>query len=247
MAYTVLITGANRGIGKDLLKLYLNLPQTTTIAAVRSLTHPSVDEIRNLPVASGSELIVVKIDSGSFGDAKDAATVLQGQYAITNLDTVIANAGIGKDWSLVAQTAIEEVEDHFKINSVGPFALYLAMRPLLLASADPKFVVLSTELGSIGLQGERKIQDVAYGMSKAAVNFFVGKLHHEEPKLIAFPIHPGWVKTTLGNAIAETLGMREAPTTQEQSAAGIFEQVEKSTKAETSGRFITFEGKDIPW
>ncbi|RSL85275.1 hypothetical protein CDV31_016585 [Fusarium ambrosium] len=210
MAYTVLITGANRGIGKDLLKLYLNLPQTTTIAAVRSLTHPSVDEIRNLPVASGSELIVVKIDS----------------------DTVIANAGIGKDWSLVAQTAIDEVEDHFKINSVGPFALYLAMRPLLLASADPKFVVLSTELGSIGLQGERKIQDVAYAKADC--------ISHS-------PRGRRWVKTTLGNAIAETLGMREAPTTQEQSAAGIFDQVEKSTKAETSGRFITFEGKDIPW
>ncbi|KAM6529897.1 hypothetical protein FALCPG4_008022 [Fusarium falciforme] len=247
MAYTVLITGANRGIGRDLLKLYLNLPQTTAIAAVRNLAHPSVDDLRSLSVASGSRLIVVKIDSAFLEDPKGAVAVLRDEHGITQLDTVIANAGIGKDWSLVAQTDITEVEDHFKINSVGPFALYLATRSLLLASANPKFIVLSTELGSIGLQGERKIQDVAYGMSKAAVNFFVGKLHHEEPKLIAFPIHPGWVKTSLGNAIAETLGMKEAPTTQEQSAAGIFEQVEKSTKAETSGRFITFEGKDIPW
>ncbi|KAI8663509.1 hypothetical protein NCS57_00952200 [Fusarium keratoplasticum] len=251
MAYTVLITGANRGIGRDLLKLYLNLPQTTAIAAVRNLAHPSVDDLRSLPVASGSRLIVVKIDSAFLEDPKDAVAVLRNEHGITQLDTIIANAGIGKDWSLVAQTDIAEVEDHFKINSVGPFTLYLATRSLLLASANPKFIVLSTELGSIGLQGERKIQDVAYGMSKAAVNFFVGKLHHEEPKLTAFPIHPGWVKTSLGNAIAETLGMKEAPTTQEQSAAGIFEQVsskvEKSTKAETSGRFITFEGKDIPW
>ncbi|RSL74753.1 hypothetical protein CEP53_000022 [Fusarium sp. AF-6] len=102
MAYNVLITGANRGIGKDLLKLYLSLPQTTAIAAVRSLSHPSVDEIRDLPVASGTRLIVVKIDSASMEDPKDAATVLQDQYAITKLDTVIANAGIRKGWSLVA-------------------------------------------------------------------------------------------------------------------------------------------------
>ncbi|RSL53417.1 hypothetical protein CEP54_010416 [Fusarium duplospermum] len=73
-------------------------------------------------------------------------------YGIAKLDTIIANAGIGNDWSLVAQTAIDEVESHFKVNSVGPFALYLAMRPMLLASAEPKFVVISTELGSIGLQ-----------------------------------------------------------------------------------------------
>jgi norsolorinic acid ketoreductase len=175
------------------LKLYLNLPQTTAIAAVRNLDHPSVEDLRSLPVSSGSRLIVVKIDSAFLEDPKDAVAVLRDQYGITQLDTVIANAGIGKDWSLVAQTDIAEVEDHFKINSVGPFALYLATRSLLLASENPKFVVLSTELGSIGLQGERKIQDVAYGMSKAAVNFFVGKLHHEEPKLTAFPIHPGSV------------------------------------------------------
>lgn len=215
MAYTVLITGANRGtygpsdvcclltcskqlgIGRDLLKLYLNLPQTTAIAAVRNLAHPSVDDLRSLPFASSSRLIVVKIDSAFPEDPKDAVAVLRDQHGITQLDTVIANAGIGKDWSLIAQTDIAEVEDHFKINSVGPFALYLATRPLILASENPKFVVLSTELGSIGLQGERKIQDVAYGMSKAAVNFFIGKLHHEEPKLTAFPIHPGSVSLVM--------------------------------------------------
>ncbi|KAJ3541907.1 hypothetical protein NM208_g4373 [Fusarium decemcellulare] len=247
MAYTVLITGANRGIGRDLLKLYLNRSNTIVIAALRDLGHPSAEEIRGLPMASGSQLIIVKIDSGSLVDPEVAVKELQSCNGIQNIDTVIANAGIGKDWNLVAQTPINEVEDHLKINSVGPFALYLAVRPLLHASVNPRFVVLSTELGSIGLLGERKIKDVAYGMSKAAINFFVAKLHVEEPALITFPIHPGWVKTALGNAIAETLGLKEAPTTQEQSAAGIFDQVEKSTKEETSGRFITYEGKDIPW
>ncbi|KAH6873947.1 hypothetical protein B0T10DRAFT_610904 [Thelonectria olida] len=247
MTYNVLITGANRGIGRNLLKLYLNRPNTTAIAAVRDIGHPSVEEIRGLPVASGSRLITIKIDSASLTDPEDAVKALQSHYGFTKLDTVIANAGIGKDWNLVAKTPISEVEDHLRINSVGPFALYLAVRSLLLTSSNPRFVVVSTTLGSIGLQNEMKIQDAAYGMSKAAVNFFVGKVHHEEPTLIAFPIHPGWVSTDLGNAIAVTLGMKEAPNTQEQSADGIFKQVEKSTKADTSGRFITFEGENIPW
>ncbi|KAH6881066.1 hypothetical protein B0T10DRAFT_518760 [Thelonectria olida] len=247
MTYNVLITGANRGIGKNLLKLYLNRPNTTAIAAVRDVEHPTVDEIRKLPVASGSRLITIKIDSTSLTDPAAAAKALQSHYGITQLDTVIANAGIGKDWNLVAETPVNEVEDHFKVNSVGPFALYLGVRSLLLASSNPRFVVVSTTLGSVGLQSEMKIQDVAYGMSKAALNFFVGKVHQEEPTLTAFPIHPGWVSTDMGNGVAVILGMKEAPTTQDESSTGIFEQVENSTKAETSGRFVSFDGKELPW
>ncbi|KAH6967595.1 hypothetical protein BKA56DRAFT_559318 [Ilyonectria sp. MPI-CAGE-AT-0026] len=247
MGATILITGANRGIGKSILKHYVAIPSINVVAAVRDPNHESVNELRNLPLASGSRLVVVKIDSGSPTSAEEAVKELRDQHDVTQLDTVIANAGIGKNWELIAQTPIREVEDHFKINSVGPFALYLAVRDLLLKSPKPKFVVLSTELGSIGLLSDRPIKDVAYGMSKAAINFFVAKLHQEEPKLVAFPIHPGWVKTPLGNSIALTLGMQEAPTTEGQSAAGIFEQIEKATREGTSGRFITYEGVDIPW
>ncbi|XHF98116.1 hypothetical protein AWENTII_001687 [Aspergillus wentii] len=46
-------------------------------------------------------------------------------------------------------------------------------------------------------------------MSKAAVNFFTAKIHHENPRLIAFPIHPGWVKTELGNSIATAIGRQK--------------------------------------
>jgi norsolorinic acid ketoreductase len=153
--------------------------------------HPSVNEIRKLPVATGSRHIVVKIDSNSLTDAEAAAKQLQSSFGITKLDTVIANAGIGTSWDPVARTPLQEVQNHFHTNAVGPFSLYLAMRSLLLASPKPRFVVVSTVLGSIGDQGNRPIPDVAYGMSKAAVNFFVSKIHHEEPKIIAFPIHPG--------------------------------------------------------
>jgi norsolorinic acid ketoreductase len=133
----------------------------------------------------------VKIDSTSPVDAEAAVEKLQSQFGITKLDTVIANAGMGKHWDVIARTPVSEVEDHFATNAVGPVTLFLATRSLLLAAQKPRFVVISTELGSIGLQGQRKIPDVAYGMSKAAVNFFVNKLHHEEAGIIAFPIHPG--------------------------------------------------------
>ena len=92
----------------------------------------------------------------SSADAETAVEKLQSQFGITKLDTVIANAGIGKHWDIIARTPIQEVEDHLQTNSVGPFNLYLAVISLLLASQKPRFVVISTVLGSIGLQGERQ-------------------------------------------------------------------------------------------
>ncbi|KAH7305304.1 hypothetical protein B0I35DRAFT_114883 [Stachybotrys elegans] len=247
MSSSVLITGANRGIGKAILSIYLSQPGRTVISGVRDVNHPSVAELRTLPVGTGSKLIVVKIDSTVPSDAQAAVSELKALHGITKLDTVIANAGVGKFWGLVADTPISEVEDHFKVNSIGPFALYLAVRSLLLAAREPRFVVVSTELGSIGMQSQRKIPDVAYGMSKAAINFFVGKVHLEEPALITFPIHPSWVKTELGNSIAKAIGMKEAAITEEQSAAGVVEQIEKSTKEATSGHFLNYDGTEIPW
>lgn len=180
----------NVGIGKALLQLYLGLPNTTVIVGIRDPGHPSADDIRHLPVAANSHLIIIKIDSASSTDAQAAIDILESQHGIKKIDTLIANAGIA-NWAAAAQTTVSELEDHLKINAVGPFALYSAARRLLSNSKTPKFIVISTELGSFGLMKERPLPAIAYGASKAAVNYLVVKLHHEEPDLIALPIHPG--------------------------------------------------------
>ena len=183
------------GIGKELLKLYLAQPSTTVISGVRDVNHPSVAELQKLPVASGSRLVVLQLDSNSPTDAAVAVSRLQSEFSITKLDTVVANAGIGKYWGLTIDTPVKEVEDHFNVNSIGPFRLFQAVQPLLFKASTPRFVVISTVLGSMELQKNFTVPDVAYGMSKAAVNFFTSKIHHENPQLIAFPIHPGYVKS----------------------------------------------------
>jgi norsolorinic acid ketoreductase len=183
------------GIGKELLKLYLAQPSTTVISGVRDVDHPSVAELQELPVGPGSRLIVLQIDSSSPTDAAVAVSRLQSEFSITKLDTVVANAGIGKYWGLAVDTPVKEVEDHFTVNAVGPFRLFQAVQPLLFKASTPRFVVISTILGSIELQKNLSVPDVAYGMSKAAVNFFTSKIHHENPQLVAFPIHPGYVRS----------------------------------------------------
>ncbi|KAF4457932.1 hypothetical protein F53441_285 [Fusarium austroafricanum] len=80
MSYNVLITGANRGIGRALLELYLNRPDTTVIAAIRDLGHSSPDEISALPMAGNSRLVTAKIDSESHTDASTAVQVLKSKF-----------------------------------------------------------------------------------------------------------------------------------------------------------------------
>ncbi|KAF4963484.1 hypothetical protein FSARC_8493 [Fusarium sarcochroum] len=212
------------GIGRALSQLYLGRADTTVIATVRNLEHSSVDKLRSLPVATNSRLITIKIDSASPTDAEEAVQILKSQYKITKLDTLIANAGIG-NWMSAAETTPSELEDHLKINTVGPFILYTTTKQLLLNSKNPKFIVISTELASIGMIKDRPLPALAYGVSKAAINYLVVKLHHEESSLIAVPIHPGWVKTGPGNRLAVAAGMEEAPLTLQQSATGLFEQL----------------------
>ena len=244
-------TDSISGIGKELLKLYLAQPSTTVIAGVRDVNHPSVAELQTLLVGTGSRLIVLQLDSSSPTDAAAAVSRLQSDFGITKLDTVIANAGIGKYWGLTIDTPVKEVEEHFEVNSLGPFRLFQAVQALLFKASTPRFVVISTVLGSVELQQKMKIPDVAYGMSKAAVNFFTAKIHHENPHLIAFPIHPGyvqpedledletdhlsvdnrWVRTELGNSIAIAIGAKEASITLPESAAGVFKQVSNPNRS----------------
>ncbi|KAK0111558.1 hypothetical protein ONS95_001908 [Cadophora gregata] len=112
---TVLITGANRGIGKGLLEIYLARPSHTVIAAVRDpSTAKSLD---SLPKGKDSTLIIVKIDSSSETDPASAISTLKTQHSITNLDIVIANAGISSaPPTPVSSVSISQIQTHWQIN-----------------------------------------------------------------------------------------------------------------------------------
>jgi norsolorinic acid ketoreductase len=174
---TYLITGANRGIGKGLTAALLQRPHTTIIAGVRD---PAVSAtiLDSLPTAAGSKVIVVKIDSQSETDAKEAVSQLSTQHNITSLDVVIANAGIAHSGTSVAQTSSESLRDHLNTNAIGPVLLFQAFRPLLQASkcGNPVFLATSTVVGSIG--GQEALAGLPpvlspYGASKAALNWVV--------------------------------------------------------------------------
>lgn len=108
---------------------------------------------------------------------------------------MIANAGIVAFHGTALQTPIQAVLEQYTTNTVGVLALFQAVHPLLLPSGAtvPKFVTVSTTVGSIGDMENWPMHATAYGMSKAALNWLTKNIHIENPNLIAFPIHPGYV------------------------------------------------------
>ncbi|KAG8629745.1 hypothetical protein KVT40_001364 [Elsinoe batatas] len=243
----VLVTGANRGIGKGLTTSLLLKPNTTVIAAVRDPSSPSSQELTSLSADSTSNLLLVKIDASSEASAASAAAALQQQHSISHIDTIIANAGIAQYYGPLATTPIEQVKAHFMVNTLGPLTLFQAFWPLLQRSTNPKFVAVSTGLASIGLMGDLPMPAGAYGGSKAMMNYLVRKMHFENEGLVAFVISPGWVQTDMGNAGAKASGMVEAPTTVEESVSGILKKVEGATREGEGGRFLSFDEARIEW
>ncbi|MCJ1405881.1 hypothetical protein MMC11_009111, partial [Xylographa trunciseda] len=210
---TYLTTGANRGLGKGLLAIFLSRSNTIVIAGVRDPSSASSKALHEILVGHGSKVIVVKIDNSSEIDAATAIKELQSVHNVTKLDVVISNAGISDYPKSVADQTLAEVQDHIAVNAIGPLLLFQAVYPLLKKSAEPKFVVLGSPIGSIGGMESRPFPLFAYGASKAMAHYLTRKIHFENEWLVAFVVDPGFVQTDMGNRGAALFGLAEATTT----------------------------------
>jgi norsolorinic acid ketoreductase len=248
---TYLITGANRGIGKGLASSLLQRPNITVIAAVRDVAK-SISALDSLPKASGSKLIIVKLDSSSEADPKNAAVQLQTEHGITSLDVVIANAGIAHSGATIANTSFDALRDHFAINTIGPILLFQAVKPLLQASksGNPKFLAISMAIGSIGAQTAFASfpQTLSpYGASKAALNWAVARIHFEESWATAYVTHPGLVLTEMASGMGSVEQLKAfGSITVEESVKGVLSTLDKADRS-ISGTFQNYDGTTLPW
>lgn len=142
----VLISGANRGIGKGILELYLSKPNHTVIAANRDPNHPSSKALADLPKGEGSSLVLVKVDATVSTDALKAVKQL-GSQGIDHIDIVIANAGVCYAWPKVSEVKAEDIQGHFVPNVHGFVWLYQATLPLLKKSKLGKFISIGSSAG----------------------------------------------------------------------------------------------------
>ncbi|KAE8140904.1 hypothetical protein BDV38DRAFT_268993 [Aspergillus pseudotamarii] len=244
---TVLVTGANRGIGKGLVTAYLAKANTTVIATCREQSDQNTNELCSLTRGHGSNLIIVSLSLDKPDSVLDAVSQLQRHHSVSKVDIVIANAGVCNHYGPLERMADSDLISHFEVNTLGPMRLFRASLPLLQASSQPKFTYISSELASIsGLEHSSSLT-AAYGASKVASNYLVKKIDTEHPDVIAFSIDPGFVQTDMGNRGAQCNGLKKAPMTISEGVEGIVNQVDKASKTTTSGKFIKHDGEQVPW
>jgi norsolorinic acid ketoreductase len=176
------------GLGYGLAEIFIARPNHIVIGAVRNLS--TATTLKALPTGEGSSLIVVKIDSVSDTDPATAIENSKSQ-GITAVDILIANAGISQVFPPVHDVEIPDLLKHLQVNVFGVILLFKAVRPLLLAAKDPKFVTLGTSAASLSEMATRNFPNSVYGTSKAALNYITLKIHFENPTLTAFPLDPG--------------------------------------------------------
>jgi NAD(P)-dependent dehydrogenase (short-subunit alcohol dehydrogenase family) len=144
----VLISGANRGLGKGLLERYLQRDNYTVIAANRDPSHPTSKSLSDLPTGTGSRLIVVKVDASVESDPSEAVAALTTQ-GIDHLDIVIANAGVSQNWPKVSDLKVADLQRHLTPNVFGVVWLYQATRALLEKAEKPIWATMGSGSGLI--------------------------------------------------------------------------------------------------
>ncbi len=227
---TVLITGANRGLGLEFAKQYAEAGWQV-IACCR--WPDEAKELQALAERSGDQVEIHQLDVADFEEIDALALILQGRA----IDLLINNAGVypQSDFGNVNYEAWAEA---FHINSMAPMKMVEAFAGHVAASNLKKIVTVSSKMGSI--DDNTSGGSYIYRSTKTAVNMVMKSLAIDlKPKGIASTIlHPGWVRTDMGGPN----GLIDAP----ESVAGMRRVIEALT-LENSGRFVAYDGKEIPW
>lgn len=246
---TVLITGANRGIGRGLAESFLSRPNHTVFAAVRDFDSPTAKSLLAFPTAKGSSVRLVKIENTSDTDPLEAAKTIQAA-GVDHLDLVIANAALMPVNSRIESNDLDELRKQYEANFFSVVKLFQAVYPLLKQTADakgqPKFVGLSSEAASIhNLESNTPYLLGSYGSAKCAVNYIVRRAQFENPWLTAFTVNPGFAQTDMGNIGAKAFGLEKAFVPIDVSVKGLLQHIDNATRDKVSGKFLSFDGTEM--
>ena len=199
-----LITGANKGLGKEIARQLGQQGYAVVIGARdERLGRQAAEELK---AAGLQDVRAVRLDVTNPEDIAAAVKTIGDAWG--HLDVLVNNAGISLDWDGTPMTA-EKFTKTFNVNVTAVWRITDALVPLLARSADARVINHSSGLGSI-TTCEKSWEQVAsfateaYATSKAALNMLTvlqsKKLAGQGIAVTA--AHPGWVKTDLGTDAA---------------------------------------------
>jgi len=190
---TILVTGANKGIGLEICRQLARLGHRVILSA-RSATRG--EEAVAALAQEGLKVEFLLLDTADEGSILRAARELK--QRLKALHVLINNAAILDTWQgTILNAKAADLRDTFITNTLGPVLLTQALLPLLEAGKPSRVINVSSQLGSVANMSDGW---AGYGISKAALNAATRKLAEAlKPRGISVnAASPGWVRTEMG-------------------------------------------------
>lgn len=227
-----LVTGANRGIGFEVVRQLARLGFTVVLG--------SRDERRGEEAAAeltreGLRVHAARLDVTDERGVEDLRRRVEEKFG--RLDVLVNNAAILYDtWQRAENANFDTVREAFETNTLGAWRVSKAFLPLLRASGRGRVVNVSSESGSLASMGGGT---PAYSVSKAALNALTRMLADElrRDRVLVNSVCPGWVATGMGGPAA--------PRTPEEGARGVVWAATLPEGGPTGGFFR--DGEPLAW
>lgn len=226
---TVLITGANRGLGYEFVKQYSE-NGFEVIACCRNKNNAK--ELQEL-AATSNKIKVYELDVGNLKVIKSLSQQLKNE----KIDVLINNAGIYRS-STVGNINYDEWIESFKVNTIAPYQIVENFLNQIMNSDLKKVVSITSKMGSI--DDNTSGGSYIYRSSKTALNSMMRCLTHDlkNQGVATLTLHPGWVRTDMGGPGGWIDSF--------ESVQGMIKQIDKLT-IDDSGNYLDYAGKSINW
>lgn len=228
---TALVTGANRGLGKETARQLARKGFKVILTSRSEAGRTVAAELR----AAGHEVDFHQLDVANGQSIAELTDYLTEHY--DHLDVLINNAGIHYDTfqnTLNADFSI--VEEALRVNTLGPWRVSKALMPLLKKSSGGRIVNVSSSSGSFA---DSWPGTPAYSVSKGALNMLTLKMAAdlEGSKVKVNSVCPGWVRTAMGG--------EDAPRDVSEGAASIVWAALIPEDGPSGGFFR--DGEEVSW
>ena len=223
---TAVVTGASRGIGSEFVVRLLD-SGWKVYAGYRSDKH-------RLELIDNENLFCYSLDVTDNQSIKNFCDKIT-----DDVNLLINNAGVPDGrWRNISEIDDEWVLQVLDINSVGPVRMVRELYDKMIHDSLTTIAMISSLMGSI--DDCHSGRSYAYRASKTALNMFSVAMKKEalEDNISFLILHPGWVKTRMGG--------EHAPVELSDSVEGMLNLIVNHT-LDKSGRFVQYDGVDLPW
>jgi NAD(P)-dependent dehydrogenase (short-subunit alcohol dehydrogenase family) len=230
----VLVTGANRGLGLDFVRQYLEAG-ATVFAGCR--VPADAEALRQLASDHADRLIIQSLDVRD-GTSIDAVVDAVRSHGDGHLDVLINNAGTSPCGEEFSNIRAEDMLEVLRVNTVAPLIVAQRCHDLLAGSTHPRIVNISSSMGALACKDYGR--HYSYASGKAALNMITRAEACDlaADGIVVVSLHPGWVRTDLGGPNADL--------SPEESVQGLIAVIDR-LESKDSGKFLTWQDEEHPW